>query len=164
MGKILLSILCLISFFKPGISQNHYTIKGVVFSQISQLPVLDAPSFRIRVKGASVRYVFLDKKSEFGVKGLKKGRYEITLETSSEMGDIYFSKEIDTVLIIDKKISTEIKLFRKDKDMCDGGLIDKQKALKDIEKDKFSLYLPPTGISGDMNLTPHDFEFEKGIM
>ena len=161
MKRIFLSIIWLINFFQTGMSQNDYTLRGVVISQISQLPVLDAPYFRIRIKGDSVRYVSLDKNAEFRIKGLKKGRYEITLEMSNEIGDFYFREGIDTVLIIDKNNKTEIKLFRKDKDWCEGGLIDKQRALNDIEKGKISLFLPPTGISGDMNLTPHDFEFEK---
>lgn len=161
MKRILLLILWLISFFQIGKSQNNYMIRGVVISQISQLPVLDAPYFRIRIKGDSVRYVSLDKNAEFGIKGLKKGRYEITLESSDEVGNFYSRNNIDTVLILDKKIRTDIKLFRKDKDWCEGGLIDKQRALNDIKKGKIQLYLPPTGISGDMNLTQYDFEFEK---
>lgn len=136
-------------------------IKGVVISEISQLPVLDASYFRIKIKGNSVRYVSLNENAEFEINGLKKGRYEITLESSDEAGNFYSRDNIDTILILDKEIRTDIKLFRKDKDWCEGGLIDKQRALNDIEKGKISLFLPPTGISGDMNLTPHDFRFEK---
>ena len=122
MKKIFLLILCLISFFQTGISQNNYIIKGVVISEISQLPVLDASYFRIKIKGNSVRYVSLNENAEFEINGLKKGRYEITLESSDEAGNFYSRDNIDTILILDKEIRTDIKLFRKDKDWCEGGL------------------------------------------
>lgn len=161
MKKIFLLYFLLISFLSKGVSQKSYTLKGVVLSQISQLPIFDTARFRIRIKGNTTRYIYLNQNAEFEIKQLKKGRYEITLQESNEAGEFYNFKDIDTIIILSKNLITHFKLFNKDIKECDEWKIDKQKALEDIAKGKSQLYLPPTGISGDMNLTPDDLGFEK---
>lgn len=142
-----------------GISQKSYSISGVVFSEISELPV-EQTDLRITIEGSMSKKIFLNDKAEFQIKSLSKGQYKLILEVPSEAGD-YFTAIFDTILVLDKVFKTNLKLVRRCFDCCSDYGVDKQRALKDVKEGKPALYLPPTGISGDMNLMPNDFKFEE---
>jgi hypothetical protein len=156
--KKIISLTCFISLsITFGFAQNDLSISGQIFSMIGKIPMYDQV-VRVRVDSLMNEMVFTNDKGKFKILGLKKGKHKLFIEKESEAGDHYYVL-FDSLIVLNKSIDKINVIVQCS--YCDCLGFDSKRAINDIKKGDFRLFIMPVGISGLMTPQPNDDAFQK---